>query len=106
MNDQPPSIDGGRGEPHPQPMEQRVTALESDMREIKAGLKQLITDMADLKRLPGDVADLKRDVASVKLDVAEIKGRLSQTPTTVQLIGLVFGIFAASFAPLKLTGHQ
>ena len=82
MNDQPGSIDGGGGEPHPHLMEQRVTALENDMREIKADLKRLI------------------------LNVAEIKGRLSQMPNTVQLIGLIFGIFAASFALLKLTGHS
>jgi hypothetical protein len=38
--------------------------------------------------------------------VAEIKGRMSQTPTTLQLIGLVFGIFAAAVALLRLTDHQ
>jgi hypothetical protein len=57
---------------------------------------------ADLKRLTSDIGDLKRLI----VDVAEIKGRLSQMPTTVQLIGLVFGLFAAAFALLKLTGHQ
>ena len=82
MNDQPGSIDGGGGEPHPQLMEQRVTALENDMREIRADLKRLV------------------------LDVAEMKGRLSQMPTTVQLIGLIFAIFGAAFALLKFTGHQ
>jgi hypothetical protein len=87
-------------------MDQRVTSLENNMREIMADLKRLSADMADLKRLIPDVADLKRDLAGVKLDVAEMKGRLSQSPTMVQLIGLVFGIFAASFALLKLTGHQ
>jgi len=96
MDDQPPSIDGGGGEPHPQAMETRVTALENDMREIKA----------DLKRLLADMTDLKRDVVGVKLDVAEMKGRLSQIPNMVQLIGLIFGIFAAAFALLKLTGHS
>ncbi len=48
---------------------------------------------------------MKRDMLSMKLDVAEIKGRLSQTPTTIQLISLVFGIMAAAFAVLKFTGH-
>jgi hypothetical protein len=72
------------------------------MREIVADLKRLIVDVAEMKR---DLAGIKLDVAGVKLDVAEMKGRLSQSPTMVQLIGLVFGIFAASFALLKLTGH-
>jgi hypothetical protein len=84
-------------------MEQRVTALENDMREIKADLKRLIADVAELK---ADVVELKRDMLGMKLDLAEVKGRLWQSPTTVQLIGLVFGIFAVAFALLKLTGHQ
>ena len=60
---------------------------------------------ADLKRLITDVTEMKRDMLGMKLDVAEIKGRLSQTPTTIQLISLVFGIMAAAFAVLKFTGH-
>ena len=95
MDDQRGPIDGDGGQPHPSDMERRVTALENDMREIKA----------DLKRLVADVAEIKRDMLGMKLDVAEIKGRLSQTPTTIQLISLVFGIMAAAFAILKFTGH-
>ena len=56
-------------------------ALEDGMREIKA----------DLTRLLSDIAEIKRDMLGMKLDVAEIKGRLSQTPTTIQLISLVSG---------------
>jgi hypothetical protein len=62
-------------------MERRVMALEDGMREIKA----------DLTRLLSDIAEIKRDMLGMKLDVAEIKGRLSQTPTTIQLISLVSG---------------
>lgn len=87
-------------------MERRVTALETDMREIKADLKRLLADVAEIKRVIPDVAELKRDMLGMKLDVAEIKGRLSQTPTTVQPISLVFGIIAAAFAVLKFTGHS
>jgi hypothetical protein len=83
-------------------MERRVTALETDMREIKTDLKRLLAYVAEIKR---DVTELKRDVFGTKLDVAEIKGLLSQTPTTIQLISLVFGIMAAAFAVLKFTGH-
>jgi hypothetical protein len=50
-------------------MDQRVTSLENNMREIMADLKRLSADMADLKRLIPDMADLKRDLAGVKLDV-------------------------------------
>jgi hypothetical protein len=63
----------------------RVKALEDDMREIKA----------DLRRLA--------------LDVAEIKGRVSNLPTAVQLMfmqaGLIIAIFAGAFGLLKLVGH-
>jgi hypothetical protein len=113
MDDQRGPIDGDGGQPHPSDMERRVTALATDMREIKADLKRLISDVAEIKRVIPDVAELKRDIAEIKrdvlgtkLDVAEIKGRLSQTPTTIQLISLVFGIMAAAFAVLKFTGHS
>jgi hypothetical protein len=96
MDDQRGPIDGDGGQPHPSDREQRVRVLEGNMREIKA----------DLKRLLADVSEIKRDMLGMKLDVAEIKGRLSQTPTTVQLISLVFGIMAAAFAVLKFTGHS
>src|SRR5918997_4999382 len=105
------SIGEGAGRSHPSDMERRVTALEGDMREIKTDLKRLLADVAEIKGVIPDVAEvkrdgaeLKRDVFGMKLDVAEIKGRLSQTPTTIQLISLVFGIMAAAFAGLKFTG--
>jgi len=87
LDDLPPIDDGSR-EPHPDDMERRIAALESDMHEIKADLKRLTSDIGDLKRLI--------------VDVAEIKGRLSQMPTTVQLTGLAFGIFAALLAPIGM----
>src|SRR3954452_17438066 len=106
MDDQRGPIDGGGEQPHPSDMERRVTSLEDDMREIKADLKRLLADVAEIKRVIPDVAELKRDMLAIKLDVAEIEGRLSQTPTTVQLISPVFGIMAAAFAGLKFTGHS
>ena len=105
MDDQRGPIDGDGEQPHPSDMERWVTALETDMREIKADLKRLISDVTEIKRIIPDLTELKRDMLAMKLDVAEIKGRLSQTPTTIQLISLVFGILAASFAILKFTGH-
>lgn len=57
-----PPIDGGDGGSHDSGMEARVTRLETDLR------------------------DLKSDVKGARLDLAEIKGRLSQMPTTFQLL--------------------
>ena len=53
-------------------MDARVAALESDMKDIKADLKALVRD------------------------TAEIKGKLSQMPSTLQLIGFVVAVFVAS----------
>ena len=60
MDDQRGPIDGDGGQPHPSDMERRVTALESDMREIKTDLKRLLADVAEIKRVVPDVAELKR----------------------------------------------
>ncbi len=79
---------GGRG-PYDPGMEARIVALEGDVKEIKGDVKRLAIDMA------------------------EIKGRLSQMPTTVQLVTLVFSIFGAAiallggvFAVLRFSGHS
>jgi len=73
------------GGPHDPGMEARVSVLESDVKDIKSDLRRIM------------------------LDTAEIKGRVSQMPTSVQLIfmqaGLIVTLFGAAFALLKLAGH-
>lgn len=59
-------------------LSQRVAALEGDVKEIKADLKGLVKD------------------------VAEIKGRLSQMPTTFQMLTWFVGIAMA--LSIGLTG--
>lgn len=54
-------------------MEARVARLEEDMREIKTDLKAL------------------------RLDSAEIKGRISQLPSTREMITLVIGVLGLAF---------
>ncbi len=66
-------------------MEQRVELLEKNVGDIKAALGRL-----------------EPKISALHMDVAEMKGRLSGMPTTWQLVGLVFAIFAAAFALLKL----
>lgn len=53
-------------------MEQKVAILESDVKEIKADLKALIKD------------------------VAELKGKVSQLPTTLQMLGFVVVVVVAA----------
>jgi Tfp pilus assembly protein PilO len=68
-------------------MEARVAGLEDDMREIRTDLKAIRTDLTELK--------------PVRLEVAEIKGRLSQLPSTKEMIGLVFLVLGGAFAIFK-----
>jgi hypothetical protein len=53
------------------------------------------------------LAHLEAAVEAIRLDLAEIKGKLSNVPTTFQLVfilaGFVVAIFAAAFGLLKLT---
>lgn len=75
-------LDGGGDGPHPPDMEQRVAKLETDVGEIKTilmRLEPLLTRMDDRLR-------------KVELDVAELKGRVSQLPTTLQLVGFVLAV--------------
>jgi hypothetical protein len=58
-------------------METRIARLEEDSKEIRADLKAL------------------------RVDAAEIKGRISQLPTIWQLISLVFGILGGAFVIAK-----
>jgi hypothetical protein len=88
------ALAGGGSGPHDPGMEQRMTSLEGAVGEIRSDLKNIL-----------------RDIQRVSLDVAEIKGKVSNVPTTFQLIymqiGFILAIFAASFALLKLAlPHQ
>lgn len=73
------------GPPDPPDMDARVGQLEADIRDVKATLGRLepaINRMDD--RLRG-----------LQTDVAELKGRVSQLPTTVQIIGFVVAVLIA-----------
>jgi predicted nuclease with TOPRIM domain len=70
------------GGPHHPDMEQRLAKLESDVGEIK-GI---------LIRLEPMLSKIDDRVRKVELDVAELKGRVSQLPTTLQLVGFVLAV--------------
>lgn len=78
-------------------MEQRVTRLEQDMKEVKSLLGDKIMPM-----LISINEQLKH--TATKEDLAELKGRVSQLPTTLQMIGFVLAVLgiaglAKYFAP-------
>lgn len=65
-------LDGGKGSGPEDPMlEQRVAKLEADVSEIKTSVK------------------------SIEVMLAEIKGKLSQSPTWLQLIAVVISTWMA-----------
>jgi hypothetical protein len=65
-------IDGGKGSGPEDPMlEQRVARLEADVSEIKSSVK------------------------SIEIILSEIKGKMSQSPTWLQLIGVVISTWMA-----------
>ena len=59
--------------------------------------------------LENDVKDIKADLRRIVVDLTEIKGRISQTPTSVQLVfmqaALIVTIFGAAFALLIFAGQ-
>jgi outer membrane murein-binding lipoprotein Lpp len=75
------TLSGGEGGGTMDPMEARVARLENDMREIKADLKAL------------------------RLDSAQIKGRISQLPSTKEMITLVIGVLGLAFLIVKFGMH-
>lgn len=77
-------VDEPPGPPHDGDMERRITSLEGDIKEIKADLKALVKD------------------------AAEIKGRVSQMPTTFQVltwfVAVAIGLTALVFTIAKTVG--
>ena len=83
-------------------LDQRVAALETDMREVKTALgriEALIRGVDD--RLRGFDGRLRR----VETDLVELKGKISHLPTGWTLFtggtGLILGTFALAFALLR-----
>ncbi len=77
-------MDGSQGpvEPMGSPMlEQRVATLESDVRDMKATLK-----------------DLQKDSVEIKVKLASIEGHLKAMPTTLSLMGILITTWAAGAA--------
>ena len=78
--------------PDPTDMEARIERLEADMGDLKVILGRL---EPAISRIANSQQRLAADVQKVALDVAELKGRLSQLPTTVQMIGFVLAVLIA-----------
>ena len=87
------STDGGGSGPEDPILEKRVDAIEVDLKNVKEILQRLEVGFA---RIESTLAQLPKatDYASLKADVAEIKGKVSNSPTTWTLLGIVFSTWA------------
>lgn len=74
---------GGGGGPYDGGMlEDRVAALETDMREVKGSLG----------RIEAMLTKMDERLRKVELDLAEVKGRVINSPTTFAMITTGFGM--------------
>jgi hypothetical protein len=86
----PPDIAPGGGGSYDDPMEARLTRVEDILVRLEPAVG----------RIDAAVTKLTDSVHKVEIDLAELKGRVSQLPTTLQLLGFIIAIFAAA-GPLK-----
>lgn len=80
------------------------------LRRLESTLTGLSTDMsamkADMLTMKTDIAELKANVRKLEIDGAEMKGRVSNLPNLIQIVGTMVGvnatILALGFALAKL----
>jgi hypothetical protein len=79
------TLANGRLPPDPPDMEARIQAVEVDLRDIKAVLN----------RIEPILVKIDAGVRKIESDTARLDGRISQLPSTVQLIGFVIAVLVA-----------
>ena len=90
------------GGPYGGGMEARVARLEAGLSDIKATLARLEPVLSQLSK---DVADIKsKDLVELKVAAAKLDGRVSQLPSTVQLLGFVLAVLAIAGVTRFITG--
>lgn len=86
-------------------IEQRVAALEADMKEVRASLKAIELAVAEIKHLPKvsdflsmqkELGDIKGKLGAVEGRIQGLEGRFSQLPTTWSLLTFTIGSVLAS----------
>ena len=83
-------------------MEARVARLEVSMSDIKATLARLEPVLTQLSK---DLADIRtKNFVALKVGVAKLEGRVSQLPSSVQLLGFVLAVLAIAGVTRFITG--
>lgn len=104
----PPSGAGGGG-PEDTMLEKRVETLEGDMKDVKATLSRLEIAFARFEERLSHTATAA-DVENVRASIARVEGRLSQIPSTWQIVGilaaLLFGVASVVFATTNFIGQR
>jgi hypothetical protein len=82
-------------------LERRVEALENDVRDMKSSLSRLEVGFARMEEKLAHLAT-GADIANIRESVARVEGRLSQIPSTWQIVGilaaLLFGVASVVYA--------
>ncbi len=78
-------------------LDQRVKALEADLKDVKQSLSRLEVAIA---RIEGGMSQMPKqaDLAALRSDIGEIKGRVSGMPTWWMLIVALVGTWSAGSA--------
>jgi len=91
----PDDLVGGGGRPQDPSMEARLTAVETGIADIKATLGRFEVMLERIDRFELVLVRLEERLRKVETDLAELKGRVSQLPSTVAMIGFVLAVLAA-----------
>ena len=86
----PDEVNSGGEFPKDPGLEARVSAVEAALAEIRAEFKAIHVELARFARLEAGMDQLRQDVA-------EIKGRLTNIPTSFQLVFMLAAFTVATF---------
>ena len=103
------SFNSEGGGPYDGGMEARVTRLEAGLSDIKATLARLEPVLSqvskDLAQVSKDVVDIRtKDLVELKAAAAKLEGRVSQLPSTIQLLGFVLAVPTIAGVTRFITG--
>ena len=83
-------------------MEARVARLEAGLSDIKATLARLEPVLSQVSK---DLVDIRtKDLVELKVAAAKLEGRVSQLPSTIQLLGFVLAVPTIAGVTRFITG--